>query len=140
VHNQVFNVGSNDQNYTIQQVGELIQRLVPTANLVCQGSDGDRRNYRVRFDKIHNILGFVPQWTMEQGVQQVIEAIQTGQVTSYQDVVYSNVKFLNEQGTSRMIRKETTWAHEMLQESFDKHEENQDTHTPPEFARVVGTS
>jgi nucleoside-diphosphate-sugar epimerase len=140
VHNQVFNVGSNNQNYTIQQVGELIHRLVPTATLLCQGSDGDRRNYQVNFDKIHNVLGFVPQWTMHHGVQQVIEAIQSGQVTSYQDVRYSNVKFLNEQGTSRMVRRETSWARDMLQEPFDQHEENRALSAQPEQARAVGTT
>ena len=63
VRNQIFNVGSDAQNYTIQQVGEMIQRLVPTAHLINMGSDADLRNYRVNFSKIRHILRFVPQWT-----------------------------------------------------------------------------
>lgn len=119
VRGQVFNVGSDDQNYTIQQVGELIHRLVPNAQLISQATDGDRRNYRVNFGKIANILGFEPQWTLEQGIRQVMEAIHSGHVTSYQDIAYSNVKFLNEQGTAWLVRKELAWARDLLQESFD---------------------
>ena len=65
VQNQIFNVGSDEQNYTIEQVGEIIQRLVPTAEILHMGSDGDRRNYQVNF-KIRNTLHFVPQWNVEQ--------------------------------------------------------------------------
>jgi len=31
VTNQIFNVGSDDQNHTIQQIGEIIHAIVPTA-------------------------------------------------------------------------------------------------------------
>jgi nucleoside-diphosphate-sugar epimerase len=94
VRNQVFNVGSNEQNYTIQQVAEIIHRMLPQAQLVDMGSDADRRNYRVNFDKIRNTLGFLPEWTVEQGVQQVIEAIRTGKVNDYRATKYSNAKYL----------------------------------------------
>src|SRR5205814_1274441 len=47
VRNQVFNVGSDDQNYTILQVAQLIHRWVPTARLLTYASQSDRRNYRV---------------------------------------------------------------------------------------------
>jgi nucleoside-diphosphate-sugar epimerase len=92
VYKETFNVGSNEQNYTIQQVGEIIRRLVPTAQVVNMGSDTDRRNYRVDFSKIRRMLGFAPQWTVEKGVLQVVEAIRSGKVRNYRDIKYSNVK------------------------------------------------
>ena len=58
VERQIFNVGSNGQNYTLKQVGELIQKTVPSASLVDIGLDGDRRNYKVSFDKINRDIGF----------------------------------------------------------------------------------
>ena len=94
VRNQTFNVGSNEQNYTIQQAGEIVHQCVPTAEIVNMGSDIDRRNYRVSFDKIRNVLGYTAQWTIEQGVQQVIDAIRTGLVRDYRLPQYSNVKYL----------------------------------------------
>ena len=117
VRNQVFNVGSDAQNYTIQQVGEIIQRLVPTAEVLNMGSDTDRRNYRVNFSKINNLLGFVPQWSVEQGVQQVISRIRSGQIADYRDAKYSNVKFLSEERASRLIPRHNGWAYELINEA-----------------------
>jgi nucleoside-diphosphate-sugar epimerase len=116
VRNQVFNVGSDEQNYTLQQVGELIHRLVPTAELIIMGPDGDRRNYRVNFSKIRRVLGFRPQWTLEQGVQQVIDALRSGVIQDYRDARYSNVKFLSEEGASLLSREQNGWAHALINE------------------------
>jgi hypothetical protein len=80
------------------------------------GSDADQRNYRVNFAKIHKALGFVPQWTVEQGVRQVIGAIESGRVEDYRDARYSNVKFLSEEGVSRLTCLDNGWAHELLSE------------------------
>jgi nucleoside-diphosphate-sugar epimerase len=114
--NEIFNVGSDEQNYTLQQIGDLILRMVPTAHLVDKGSGADLRNYRVNFSKIRRILGFVPQWTIEQGIRQVIELAQNGSVQNYQDAKYSNVKFLNEAENSQLITRVNGWAQKLLDE------------------------
>jgi FlaA1/EpsC-like NDP-sugar epimerase len=118
VYDQIFNVGSDEQNYTIQQIGELIERLVPTAQLISKGSDTDRRNYQVRFNKIRNILGFVPQRTVEDGVREVIEAIRSGKVQDYRDAKYSNVKLMSEESVARRIPHEEGWAPQLLNETM----------------------
>ena len=117
VRNQVFNVGSDEQNYTIQHVADIIQRLVPTAQVLNMGLDTDRRNYRVNFSKIHHGLDFVPQWSVAQGVQQVIARIQSGQIVDYRDAKYSNVKFLSEERASRLIPRHNGWAYELINEA-----------------------
>jgi dTDP-D-glucose 4,6-dehydratase len=114
VRNQVFNVGSDEQNYTLQQVGETIQRLVPTAEIIHMGSDGDRRNYRVSFGKIRHTLGFKPKWTIEEGIQQVIDALQSGVIADYRDARYSNVKFLREEQALRGLRPQNGWAYALV--------------------------
>ncbi|HWO00260.1 MAG TPA: NAD(P)-dependent oxidoreductase [Blastocatellia bacterium] len=117
VGNQIFNVGSDEQNYTIGQVGEVIARLVPGAELVSEGSDTDTRDYKVSFAKLVNTLGFAPRWTLEKGVKQVIEAMESGVVRDYRAAKYSNVKFLGDEGASRLMRRQTDWAHELINES-----------------------
>lgn len=92
VGHETFNVGSNEQNYTIRQIGHIIQRLIPEAQLIHMASAADPRNYRVNFDKIRHRLAFLPQWTVEQGVRQVIAAIQSGQVHDYRQAKYNNLK------------------------------------------------
>ena len=118
VHNQIFNVGSDAQNYTINQIGEIIQQLVPTAEVVNMGTDTDQRNYRVNFRKIRQVLHFAPQWSVEQGVQQVITAIRSGQVADYHDAQYSNVKFLSEEGVTRLSRPQNGWAYALINETM----------------------
>lgn len=112
VANQILNVGSNDQNYTILQIGELIHQQVIGAKLIVDNSGEDARNYRVDFSKIREQLGFHTKWTVETGIEQVLDAIATGKVKDYRDPKYSNFAFLNQQGTSELMRDH--WALEMI--------------------------
>jgi nucleoside-diphosphate-sugar epimerase len=116
VSNEVFNVGSNEQNYTIRQIGKIVQKNVPDANMLEKAESPDSRNYWVDFNKIRNTLGFVPEWTIERGVQQVTDAIRSGKVSDYRDARYSNVKFLTEEGIFRLERKGEGWAYQLLNE------------------------
>jgi nucleoside-diphosphate-sugar epimerase len=105
IDRQTFNVGSDEQNYILNDVGRIIQRLVPTAELVEMGLDGDRRNYRVSFAKIRKTLSFKPRWTLEQGLQQVKDALTSGRIQDYRLAQYNNFKFLSEEGTERLGRR-----------------------------------
>ena len=120
VKNQTFNVGSNEQNYTIYQIGKIISQFVPAAQIVDQGPDTDRRNYRVNFNKIRNILGFAPTWVVEKGVAQVIESIKSGKIMDYRDPRYSNVKFLGHERASRLVLQ-NGWAEELIKESASRY-------------------
>jgi nucleoside-diphosphate-sugar epimerase len=111
----VFNVGSDEQNYTLYEVGKLIQHMVPAAQLVCTESDEDPRNYRVNFSRIRTALNFKPEWTLESGIQQVIEAVRSGKVIDYHHSKYSNVKFLSEQTGHPKLKINGNWAKEMLE-------------------------
>jgi nucleoside-diphosphate-sugar epimerase len=116
VEGKVFNIGSDDQNFTIGEVGRLIASMVPGAKLVeTVLPDADRRNYRVDFSQVRAHLGFRPSWTLEQGIRQVIDAVASGRVENYRDAKYSNVKFLNEQGLPSLGRPlSATWLEDLL--------------------------
>lgn len=96
VAGQIFNVGSEEQNATLGDVGRLVNKLVPEATYLDSGQDGDRRNYRVSFFRIREALDFKPDWTLEAGVKQVLEALREGSVKDYRDPRYSNVASLKE--------------------------------------------
>ncbi len=115
VAGETFNVGSNDQNLTLGDVGRLIKRLVPEAELVCSPVDGDRRNYRVDFTKIERKLGYAARWTIERGVSQVIEAMQNGQVSDYRSSEYSNVKYLSEESRRDAMRTERSYLEALVE-------------------------
>ena len=114
VAGETFNVGSNDQNHTIQQVREAVQKQVPTAQLVDIPFDRDRCNYRVSFDRIYRLLYFAPSWTLERGIRQVIDAIASGLVNDYRDPRYSNVRVLGEGGIIQRIPRTHDWAYRLI--------------------------
>jgi len=56
IHNQIFNVGSNSENYQVREIAEIVADTFPGCSLSFGTSDGDNRSYRVNFDKIHAML------------------------------------------------------------------------------------
>jgi nucleoside-diphosphate-sugar epimerase len=73
VHNQAFNVGSNEQNYQVRDVANLVQECVPGCGLrYAEGAGPDTRCYRVNFDKIRRVLPeYATRWTLRDGICQL---------------------------------------------------------------------
>lgn len=120
VRDQVFNVGSDPQNMTIQQVAEVIAEEVPGSEVVTMGNDTDKRNYRVSFAKISRDLNFSPRWTVREGVKQVREALKAGAVDDYTAAQYSNLKSLTEEHNSILMRPERDWPKELLERQAEE--------------------
>jgi nucleoside-diphosphate-sugar epimerase len=77
VHNQVFNVGQNSDNYRVREIAEIVASSFPGCELSIGSSAGDNRSYRVSFDKIHSQLpGFACQWDARKGAEQLREIYQ----------------------------------------------------------------
>lgn len=98
VANQAFNVGSNAQNMTLMQLAQKINQMAPGSRILVTDENVDRRNYRVDFSKIERVLGFKPKWTLEQGIQQVIDVVKSGDVTDIEQAQFSNLKLIRERG------------------------------------------
>ncbi|MBO0734640.1 MAG: NAD(P)-dependent oxidoreductase, partial [Methylocapsa sp.] len=96
---EIFNVGSDAQNYTLGDVASMIKRQVPKATIVSDDTFVDKRNYRVSFEKIRTRLGFEPAWTLERGIAQVAALVRSNDVGHYTDSIYSNVMYLKKYGT-----------------------------------------
>ncbi|MCD6048128.1 MAG: NAD-dependent epimerase/dehydratase [Gammaproteobacteria bacterium] len=103
VHAQVYNVGNNNLNYTLLQMGELVAHLVPNAKLILSESDQDRRNYRVDCSKIQRDLKYFTKWTLEDGIRQMIKAFAENKLQDYKSAEYSNVKSLMERGAKDQL-------------------------------------
>jgi len=115
VAGEAFNVGSDDQNYTLGRIAELIKRQVPEARITTDETFVDTRNYRVSFAKIRSRLGFEPAWSLERGIAQVIETVGSNRVGHYSQSAYSNVLFLKERGSEGFSHfKITGWENELM--------------------------
>lgn len=115
VAGEAFNVGGEDQNYTLGEVAELIKKQVPGAEIVSDPDFVDKRNYRVSFEKIRTGLGFEPAWTLEHGIAQVTALMHTNRVGHYSLPTYSNVLYLKECGVGSFGSfKITGWENELM--------------------------
>lgn len=94
IRGQLFNVGSDEQNFTVGQIGEAIAALIPHARVVYQPAVADEANYRVSFAKIRDALDFTPRSSLADGILEIEAALESGTVADYHDHRYSNHKSL----------------------------------------------
>jgi nucleoside-diphosphate-sugar epimerase len=77
VHNQAFNVGSNDENYRVRELAEIVHEILPDCEIE-YAMDGrpDPRSYRVNFDKLTRLLpAFAPKWNARRGAREVFAGV-----------------------------------------------------------------
>jgi nucleoside-diphosphate-sugar epimerase len=98
VAGQIFNVGSNDMNFTISQVGDIVASELRDVEVENIGEIDDPRNYRVSFDKIHRALGFDPQHDLRAGIREMANAIRAdAELQNYRQPHFSNLLTLQNQ-------------------------------------------
>lgn len=74
VHAEVFNVGSDEQNYRVRDIAEVVGDAFPGCEVSFGAEGGDNRSYQVRFDKIHAQLpGFSCDWDAAKGAKQLAD-------------------------------------------------------------------
>lgn len=76
VNGQVFNVGSDEQNYRVIDMARIVQSIVG-GEIRFRGVV-DRRSYRVSFRKIRETLGFNAIYNVDDGIKQVYHELLTG--------------------------------------------------------------
>ena len=92
VRGQIFNVGSENQNYKIADVAEAVCEQIPKAKINYNDDIGDRRDYHVSFDKIKNI-GFKTDYSVKTAVKELVGQFKKKKFSDFTDQKYSN--FLN---------------------------------------------
>ncbi len=77
---EAFNVGSNDQNFQIYQIAQMVRDVVPHTDLEIVPDDPDKRSYNVSFDRIEQELGFKAEKSPYEGIVEVKQALERGRV------------------------------------------------------------
>lgn len=75
IANKSFNVGMPDGNFTVRDLAEAAQRVVPGCTLTFTGEHGkDSRSYKVSFKRILTQLKdyFKPQWNLDKGGKELV--------------------------------------------------------------------
>jgi nucleoside-diphosphate-sugar epimerase len=84
VHNQVFNVGEDAENYRIRDISAAIQGALPGCEVEYTGEHGaDTRSYRVDFGKLARVLEnhYRFRWDIAKGIEQLLDAYRARRLT-----------------------------------------------------------
>ena len=85
IHDEIFNVGSNQLNYQIREIAEIISETFPGCRLEIGDSTGDHRNYKANFDKIHERLpGFECRIDVARGARQLLDVFRAVEMATDQ--------------------------------------------------------
>lgn len=96
VGGQVFNVGSETGNYSKDEIVQLVKKHVRGVEVQYKDLSfgGDMRDIRVSFEKIRSRLNFEPVVSVEQGIQEVRDAIETELVGNALSESHRNAHFI----------------------------------------------
>jgi nucleoside-diphosphate-sugar epimerase len=82
VHNQIFNVGCNEENYRVREIAGIVASVFVGSETAFGPANSDGRSYRVSFDKIASTLpGFTCRWTAEKGAAELKRTFERIQLT-----------------------------------------------------------
>lgn len=96
VGRQIFNVGSDEGNYTKDEIVAMVQRYVEGTKVEHKDLTfgGDMRDIRVSFAKIRRVLDYGTRLSVEDGVREVRDVLEAGVIKDAFDSQYRNAQFI----------------------------------------------
>jgi len=112
IKGQIYNVGSNNQNYRVIEIAQIVANEFPGCKLTVGAPSADNRSYRVNFDKIRKVLpDFECEWTAEKGaaqMRQVFEKIAMDDET-FRSAPYTRLKMLMKLRETKQLDSKLFW-------------------------------
>jgi nucleoside-diphosphate-sugar epimerase len=81
VNGQVFNIGSDEQNFQIKELAEVVASSLSKRPIIEWYGTPDARSYRVSFEKARRILGYATSRTPADATKEIESALLSGEVT-----------------------------------------------------------
>ena len=82
VSGQIFNVGSNEQNF---KMGDIAENIIKATGQKCElelGDTNDHRSYITSFKKIKDAVGFIPSFSIGDGANEIYNELCLNQLDS----------------------------------------------------------
>lgn len=95
---KIFNVGSDEQNYTVGEVAERVAHRYPGTQIDYAPNGHDLRSYRVAFDRIRSTIGFRASRTVDDAIAEVGGLMTSGRVPDFRQDQFHNAKWLSASG------------------------------------------
>ncbi|MDA8855616.1 SDR family oxidoreductase [Alphaproteobacteria bacterium] len=91
VAGEVFNAGY--ENHSVNELGKTVVEVIGDDVTVEHVSTDDNRSYHVSSKKIKNVLGFEPQHTIKEAVEDLRDAFEAGKLNNpLENEMYFNIK------------------------------------------------
>ena len=75
---KIFHVGEESNNKKIREIAEIVNSKLPNTKIkFLKEEASDRRDYRINCQKIKNTIGWKAKFTVEAGVEELIEKFET---------------------------------------------------------------
>lgn len=94
VGKEIFNIGSDEQNHRIAEVGSFIKQIIPETSIEVKKKKEDKRDYYVSFRKARDTIGFIPQNTLLKSIAEIRKLFDNEIIKDYTHPKYNNHKFL----------------------------------------------
>lgn len=88
---QTFNVGN--KNYQKKEIIEYVKQYIPECGEKTIEARTDKRDYSVSFEKVKKILGFQAEISLDQGIKEMLNALELGIFKNPKDYRYTNVNW-----------------------------------------------
>lgn len=98
VRGKIYNVGSEEQNYKIKKVSEIIGKSISETSgkevpVNIEKTNADARDYRVSFKKIQDELGYCVNHSIDEAAKEIYAALNSGIIKDPKQKVYYNHYF-----------------------------------------------
>ena len=78
INGEIFNVGSDDQNYQILQLAKEVAKAMRIPFKKQWYGDPDSRSYKISFKKINKTLGYKTKYSVSDGAREIYDALKKG--------------------------------------------------------------
>jgi nucleoside-diphosphate-sugar epimerase len=97
VNSEAFNVGTNDDNYTVREIAQKVEQIVPNSTITyAEDVNKDSRSYKVDFSKIKQTLGYKTKWSLDKAIKEIYDLLKIKKFTEedFKDKKYYRVAYI----------------------------------------------
>jgi nucleoside-diphosphate-sugar epimerase len=97
VNNQAFNVGANEDNYTVREIAQKVEQIIPNSSITyAENANKDLRSYKVDFSKIKQSLGYETKWSLDKAIKEIYDLLKIKKFTEedFKDKKYYRVAYI----------------------------------------------
>lgn len=93
ISGEIFNIGMNENNFQIEEIGNLMNKIFPEIIVHQIKEKEDERSYRVSFDKAKNLINYKPEYKVADGIREIAKFVESENI-DFRLSEYSNYKIV----------------------------------------------